>query len=293
MDFTVRPGIEQDGPEMLMLWREMMDFHARWEPRFRPLPSPAGERAWERHLNTEDVWASEDWCVFVAETDGRLVGHIMGVMRDAIPVLEPERYGYVTDMVVDPSARRSGVGQALFDALNRLGARVSSEAGNNCPPVLIEANGLRGGSTSIHGDISSQFLSGLLMACPYAAQDVCLTVEGSLVSQPYVRMTLGVMSAFGVTVDHENLTRLRIAAGQRYQGREYAIEPDASAASYFWAAAAVTGGTITVQGLSRESLQGDFCRPRLASTATQFSLPRDRESKTLHESPSRVESPRH
>jgi 3-phosphoshikimate 1-carboxyvinyltransferase len=123
--------------------------------------------------------------------------------------------------------------------------------------VLIEANGLRGGSTSIHGDISSQFLSGLLMACPYAAQDVCLTVEGTLVSQPYVRMTLGVMSAFGVTVDHENLTRMRIAAGQRYQGRKYAIEPDASAASYFWAAAAVTGGTVTVQGLSRESLQGD------------------------------------
>ncbi len=116
MDFAIRPGIEEDLPDMLRLWREMMDFHARVEPRFRPLPPPAGEQAWEKHLR-EHVWGNEDWCVFVAETGGRLVGQIMGTLRDHAPVFEPERYGYVTDIVVDPGARRSGVGRALFEAL--------------------------------------------------------------------------------------------------------------------------------------------------------------------------------
>ena len=119
MDFTIRPGTEDDLPEMLRLWREMMDFHARVEPRFRPLPPPAGEQAWQEHLR-EHVFGSDDWCVLVAEVaeaDGRLIGQVMGVLRDPIPVFEPERHGYVTDIVVDPEARRSGVGQALFEVL--------------------------------------------------------------------------------------------------------------------------------------------------------------------------------
>ena len=116
MEFTIRPGTEEDTPEMLRLWREMMDFHAWLEPRFRPLPPPAGEQAWEKHLR-EHVWGNEDWCVFVAEADGRLVGQIMGMLRDQVPVFEPERYGYVTDIVVHPAARRSGMGRALFEAL--------------------------------------------------------------------------------------------------------------------------------------------------------------------------------
>jgi ribosomal protein S18 acetylase RimI-like enzyme len=116
MDFTIRPGTETDVPEMLRLWREMMDFHARVEPRFRPLPPPAGEQAWERYLR-QDIWGNEDWGVFVAEADGRLIGQILGVLRDSVPVFEPERFGYVTDVVVDPAARRRGVGLALFEAL--------------------------------------------------------------------------------------------------------------------------------------------------------------------------------
>jgi len=116
VEFIIRPGTEDDLPEMLRLWREMMDFHARLEPRFRPLPPPAGEQAWEKHLR-EGVWGNESWCVFVAEADGRLIGQIMGVLRDQLPVFEPERYGYVTDVVVDPAARRHGVGRALFEAL--------------------------------------------------------------------------------------------------------------------------------------------------------------------------------
>ena len=145
----------------------------------------------------------------------------------------------------------------LLDALNALGADCRSESPGGCPPVLVDARGLRGGTARIRGDISSQFLSGLLMAAPYAEHDVELLVDGELVSQPYVHMTLGVMSAFGVHADAGDLSRFVIAAPQRYRGTTYAIEPDACAASYFWAAAAITGGTVTVEGLDRQALQGD------------------------------------
>ncbi|MBC7353098.1 MAG: 3-phosphoshikimate 1-carboxyvinyltransferase [Thermogutta sp.] len=152
--------------------------------------------------------------------------------------------------------------QDLVEALNRLGVKAWTEYGNGCPPVIVEAAGLSGGSTEIAGEISSQFVSGLLMAAPYAAADVELIIRGDLVSKPYVDMTLEVMRAFGVDGSNSHYQRLHVAAGQRYQGRAYAIEPDASAATYFFAAAAVTGGRVTVTGLSWNSLQGDvaFCR---------------------------------
>ncbi len=151
--------------------------------------------------------------------------------------------------------------QDLLDGLGQLGADVRAEFDNGCPPVVVRACGLPGGSATIQGNVSSQFLSGLLMTAPYAQSDVCLRVDGDLVSQPYVRMTLAVMSAFGIRVDGSRLDSFAIAAGRRYAGRDYAVEPDASAASYFWAAAAITGGRVTVAGLTRDALQGDvaFC----------------------------------
>ena len=98
------------------------------------------------------------------------------------------------------------------------------------------------------------------MAAPYAASPVDLEIEGTLVSQPYIRMTLAVMRSFGVEIADENLARFRIPPG-RYRGRTYEIEPDASAASYFFAAAAIAGGQADGAQLSRDSLQGDvaFC----------------------------------
>lgn len=103
---------------MLRLWREMMDFHADVESRFRPLPSPAGEEAWERHVR-ETILGNEDWCVFVAEVEGKVIGQMMGVLRDPYPVFEPGRYGHVSDVVVNPKTRRSGVGRALFEAVKQ------------------------------------------------------------------------------------------------------------------------------------------------------------------------------
>ena len=159
-----------------------------------------------------------------------------------------------------PRMRQRPIGD-LLETLRQLGADVRSELANGCPPVVLRAAGLPGGTARVAGNVSSQFLSGLLMAAPYARRPVELLVDGDLVSRPYVEMTLAVMAAFGVAVEHEGLRRFAVPTGRGYRAREYAIEPDASAASYFFAAAAVTGGEITVEGLSRDSLQGDvaFC----------------------------------
>jgi len=161
-----------------------------------------------------------------------------------------------------PRMRERPIGDLLV-ALRQLGANIQSlnTEANNCPPVLIEANGLRGGKATVAGNISSQFLSGLMMAAPMATSNVTLMVEGELVSVPYVEMTAQVMRAFGAHIDGPSTGPLHIDASHRYIGTDYAIEPDASAASYFWGAAAITGGRVRVEGLSLSSLQGDvrFC----------------------------------
>jgi 3-phosphoshikimate 1-carboxyvinyltransferase len=151
--------------------------------------------------------------------------------------------------------------QDLIDPLAQLGVRAECEATNGCPPVVVHANGLPGGTAKLHGGVSSQFLSGLLMAAPYAKSPVELIVEDALVSKPYVEMTLAVMRSFGIDVPSTNLQQFQIAPGRYRALKTYAIEPDASAASYFCAAAAITGGEITIDGLTRGSLQGDvaFC----------------------------------
>jgi len=141
----------------------------------------------------------------------------------------------------------------LLDALNQLGADCRGELKGGFPPVIVRANGLRGGQVTIRGDISSQFLSGLMMAAPYAVGDITVSVSSELVSKPYVAMTQQIMESFGASYK----TGFTIPAPQIYQPRNYAIEPDASAASYFWAAAAITGGQVTVEGLAKDSLQGD------------------------------------
>ncbi len=148
----------------------------------------------------------------------------------------------------------------LLAALNALGGDVASEAGNGCPPVTVRADELRGGWTAMAGDQSSQFFTGLLLAAPYAREGVTVDVAGELVSKPYLVITAQVMRDFGVevTLDERDWRTFAVPPGQRYAGRSYRIEPDASNASYFFAAAAVTGGTVRVEGLGRGSAQGDL-----------------------------------
>ena len=145
----------------------------------------------------------------------------------------------------------------LLEALHGWGADIVSEAGTGCPPLTIEAHGLTGGRTVLPEGRSSQDLSSLLLVAPYADTPAELAVRGAILSQPYVRMTLAVMAAFGIQVEAAPaLNAFRIPRG-RYQARTYAIEGDASSASYFWAAAAVSGGRVTVTNVPRPSLQGD------------------------------------
>jgi 3-phosphoshikimate 1-carboxyvinyltransferase len=148
----------------------------------------------------------------------------------------------------------------LIDALNDLGADARGEREPGFPPVIVQADGLRGGHTRMAGDLSSQYFSALLLAAPYAREGVTVDVAGDLVSKPYLPMTAAVMAAFGVTADLDTVhwRQLGVRPGQRYRGRVFQVEPDASNASYFFAAAAVTGGRVRVEGLGNASTQGDL-----------------------------------
>ncbi len=144
----------------------------------------------------------------------------------------------------------------LVEALKRAGVDVECELGTDCPPVLVKARGLAGGRIAVDGSLSSQYLSALLMAAPCAQGDVTLEVTGELVSRPYIEMTIANMRQFGASVTEPRPNEFAIAA-RPYRACDYDIEPDASAASYFFALAAVTGGEVTVEGLTRGALQGD------------------------------------
>jgi 3-phosphoshikimate 1-carboxyvinyltransferase len=147
--------------------------------------------------------------------------------------------------------------QDLLDALVGLGVEASSEHHNGCPPVVVQARGLAGGPTQVAGGVSSQFLSALLLIAPFAARDVEITVLGELVSKPYVDITLSVMEDFGIAYYRRGYAFFAVPAGQRYQAQDYEIEGDASSASYFLGAAAITGGRIRLTNLNPASCQGD------------------------------------
>jgi len=148
----------------------------------------------------------------------------------------------------------------LLAALRALGVEAAAESPGGCPPVMIRSHGLAGGRTVVHGGTSSQFASGLALVAPCARMGLEIEFSGRLVSLPYLEMTRRVMEAFGARCDVVDERTWRIPP-DGYAACDYSIEPDASAASYFVAAAAITGGSVTIEGLSRRSLQGDiaFC----------------------------------
>lgn len=148
--------------------------------------------------------------------------------------------------------------QDLLDGLQQLGADAVSKYHNGCPPVMVQGEGLPGGSARVKGDLSSQYFSALLMTAPYAKKDVFLEVTGDLVSKRYVDMTIALMHQFGVSVNNDNYKTFFVKSGQYYQAIPYEVEADASAASYFFAAAAITGGKVRVLGIGSRSLQGDI-----------------------------------
>jgi 3-phosphoshikimate 1-carboxyvinyltransferase len=145
----------------------------------------------------------------------------------------------------------------VLDAVRALGAAVHEVGAPGHLPVEVDGGTLTGGEVAVRGDVSSQYLSGLLLAGPAMPAGLVVRLVGDLVSQPYVALTVAVMAAFGARVDRPD-DRTWSVAPQAYVATRYGIEPDASAASYVFAAAALVGGSVTVEGLGTTSQQGDL-----------------------------------
>ena len=156
----------------------------------------------------------------------------------------------------DEPMRRGRPISDLLDALMQLGVAARSQFENGHLPVVVQADGLDGGKTVLDASKSSQFLTALLLIAPYAKNGIEIEVVGNP-KTPYIDMTLAVMEAFGVAVVNQDYRYFRIAGGQRYQPCAYPIEPDASNASYFFAAAALIGGRVKVAHLNVDSAQAD------------------------------------
>jgi 3-phosphoshikimate 1-carboxyvinyltransferase len=156
----------------------------------------------------------------------------------------------------DERMRQRPIGD-LVSALTQLGASVEMPP-SNCPPVKIMAAGLSGGQTQITGDISSQFLSALLMVAPYAQHPVEIKVTTGLSSKPYVDLTLAIMCDFGVEIERRGYEFFGIHPAIYRPKHIYSIESDASAASYFFAAPAICKGSVRVENITRRSKQGDI-----------------------------------
>lgn len=155
----------------------------------------------------------------------------------------------------------------LCEALQGMGCGIEYEKDEGFPPLVLHSDGLRGGQVAFSSPSSSQFVSALLMAAPYAMSDVFIEASDGVPSAPFLRMTVGMMEQFGVGVLADvakqqggaALHRFVVAGPQRYRGRNFSIEPDATNAMYFLAIPAVVGGRVMVQSLGEESLQGDVC----------------------------------
>jgi 3-phosphoshikimate 1-carboxyvinyltransferase len=145
----------------------------------------------------------------------------------------------------------------LLNALRALGGSWTCEEKEGYLPLTVHGGGIRGGQVFFDDVESSQYLSSLLISAPFASGDVEVQVRGSLASRPYVSLTVQAMKDFGVWVETEGENHFLVRSGQRYRETDYSVEGDASGASYFFLAAALTRGTVRVSPLSRESLQGD------------------------------------
>lgn len=146
----------------------------------------------------------------------------------------------------------------LVDGLRALGASIDYLGRDGYPPLRVHGTGLRGGDVRMGGSVSSQFLTSLMMAAPLANGPVSVTIEGEQVSKPYLDITMDLMRRFGAPVQHAEYRRFEVPTGRYRSPGSIHVEGDASAATYFLAAAAIRGGPVTVRGIGRDSVQGDI-----------------------------------
>jgi 3-phosphoshikimate 1-carboxyvinyltransferase len=148
----------------------------------------------------------------------------------------------------------------LVDALNAVGTQIEYTGNEGYPPLRIRRGHIHANRMSVRGNVSSQFLTALLMSAPLMAKDhpVTIDVVGELISKPYIEITLNLMRRFGVTVEQDGWASFTVQPGQRYRSPgSIHVEGDASSASYFLAAGAIAGGPVRVEGVGRDSIQGD------------------------------------
>jgi 3-phosphoshikimate 1-carboxyvinyltransferase len=172
---------------------------------------------------------------------------------------------------------------ALVSALQEMGVAISCRS--HCPPVEVTANGLKGGRITLTDIESSQYVSALLLCGPYTAKGIELTLEGSIVSTPYIDLTIDVMKAFGARILQTGDRHYIVGTETIYKGRDYFVEGDASSASYFFLAAALIKRPIRVYGVRRKSAQGDIrllsilealgCRVTEGETWVEVSMSKD------------------
>jgi len=146
----------------------------------------------------------------------------------------------------------------LLDGLKSLGVNIRSYFNNGCPPVVIKGGKINGGRIELKCNLSSQFLSSILLISPYTEKGVEIKVVEGPVSKPYIDMTIDIMAKFGVDVKRDGYLKFSVEGGESYRAGNHYVEPDCSQAGYFWAAAAATGSKIKVKGITKKSRQGDL-----------------------------------
>ena len=156
----------------------------------------------------------------------------------------------------DESIRRRPM-QPLLDALNMLGGECWSTRLNGCAPIIVKGGGLKGGNAWMTGRISSQFVSSILFSSPKALSDTTLTIQGELVSRPYVDASINVLERFGVRIEREGYRVFRIPPQQNFKPTRFVVPGDFGLASFMMAAALMTNGSVTVEGLSQDLPQAD------------------------------------
>ncbi len=145
----------------------------------------------------------------------------------------------------------------LVDALRIMGASIDYETTEGYPPLHIDAHGLEGGTVSVRGNISSQYLTALLISGPYCRKPLHVILNGNLISKPYIQLTIEAMKNFGIDVVNKNFEEFFVPKGVYHAPGDFDVEGDASSASYLLAGAAIAGGPVRVEGLDKKSAQGD------------------------------------
>ncbi|KTF18145.1 3-phosphoshikimate 1-carboxyvinyltransferase [Pseudoalteromonas sp. H105] len=193
---------------------------------------------------------------FLTPSEPLFLGNAGTAYRPLTAVLAAVKGEY--ELIGEPRMEERPIGH-LVDALQSLGGNVSYLKSKDYPPLKICGGEIAGGQVEIDGSISSQFLTALLMAAPLFNGDTTISIKGTLVSKPYIDITLDVMARFGIQVSHDDYQTFYVKGAQQYQAVErIMVEGDASSASYFVAAAAIAGGEIEIKGVGAKSVQGDI-----------------------------------